>query len=310
MPDILFRRGLKLTHLRLMAALAETPALGAAAARLPVTQPAASRLLAEIERIVGRPVHVRAGRGLTLTAEGAALALRAARIVTEIGEAGREIEEIAGGTAGEVRIGAVTGPALDRVLPALRTARLVLPRVAVEVEVAPSDLLGEMLLSGRLDLTVARLPAGLDHALFDFAPLEDEPVGLVVRQGHALVGRPRPSASELLAYDWILPGPGAILRRTVLARLAELGLPPPQGRIATASFLFTLALLRQSNAIAPLARSVADLFSATGGPFATLDDDLGIRVAPFGILTRAGSHLTPAAGRIRALVTTARPPRY
>ena len=51
--DSLFRRGLKLSHLRLLAALGDTGQLTGAAAAIGVTQPAASRLVAEIERIVG-----------------------------------------------------------------------------------------------------------------------------------------------------------------------------------------------------------------------------------------------------------------
>uniref|UniRef100_UPI001CD25F80 helix-turn-helix domain-containing protein n=1 Tax=Xinfangfangia pollutisoli TaxID=2865960 RepID=UPI001CD25F80 len=57
-------RGLKLSHLRLMAELQATGQLGLAAERMGLAQPAASRLLAEVERIAGHPVHSRDGRGL------------------------------------------------------------------------------------------------------------------------------------------------------------------------------------------------------------------------------------------------------
>jgi len=160
-PDSLLRRGLKLSHLRLLAALLETGQLGLAADRMAIAQPAASRLLAEVERIVGQPVHLRTGRGLPLTPMGQALAHRATRVVTELRDAEREVAEIAGGQSGHVRIGSVTGPALDRVLPALRTARLALPSVTAEVVVAPSDLLAQQLLSGRLDFAIGRMPDGM-----------------------------------------------------------------------------------------------------------------------------------------------------
>ena len=65
--DSLLRRGLKLSHLRLLSALAETGQLGLAADRMAIAQPAASRLLAEVERITGQPVQLRTGRGITLT---------------------------------------------------------------------------------------------------------------------------------------------------------------------------------------------------------------------------------------------------
>ena len=50
-PTDLLRKGLKLSHLRLMAGLAETGQIGLTAAQMGIAQPAASRLLAEVERI-------------------------------------------------------------------------------------------------------------------------------------------------------------------------------------------------------------------------------------------------------------------
>jgi DNA-binding transcriptional LysR family regulator len=299
----MLRRGLKLAHLRLMAGLGETGALGLAAGRLGITQPAASRLLAEIEEIAGRPVHRRDGRGLALTPEGEALARRAARALSEITAAEREMTELSRGISGHVRLGSVTGPALDRVLPALRAARFALPGVTCDVEVAPSDPLGDLLLSGALDFALSRLPEGRDPAHFDMTPLGEEPVSLVARPGHALARKRNVTREDLLAYDWVMPGPGTLLRRTVLERLGALGLPPPPGRLSTSSFLLILAMLRESNAIAPLASSVARRFAA--GPEAglvVLPLDLGIVVPSFGLMTLKGARLTPAAQRLRELI--------
>ena len=302
--DSLLRRGLKLSHLRLLSALAETGQLGLAADRMAIAQPAASRLLAEVERITGQPVHLRTGRGITLTPMGQSLARRATRVVTEIRDAEREITEIASGGSGHVRIGSVTGPALDRVLPALRTARLALPAVTAEVIVAPSDLLGQQLLAGRLDFAIGRMPDGLDGQLVLSDPIDVEPVALMVRRGHHLAMQPRLTPTDLMAFDWVMPGPEALLTRAVLDRLQALGLPTPPQRLATASFLLTLALIQQSNAIAPLARAVCDRFSAApDAPYVILPLDLGITVAPFGLLTRSGAILTPVAQRLAAMIT-------
>ena len=310
--DALAQRGLKLVHLRLLAALGETRQIGLAASRVGVSQPAASRLLAEVEQIVRGPVHLRTGRGITLTAVGEAMAIRAQRVQMELRDAARDMAEIAAGGAGHVRIGAVTGPALDRVLPALRTVRLAQPQVTVEVIVATSDILCQQLLSGRIDFAVGRLPEGPERNLLGIVPIAAEPVSLVVRRGHPL-DRGRPfEAIDLLTYDWIMPGPESVLCRAVLARLSVHRMPHPPQRLATASFLLTLALLQQSNAIAPLARAVADTFAtAPDAAFIKLPIDLGIEVPPFGLLTRTNMVLTPVAQRLAELIlamdTSARP---
>lgn len=295
----LLRKGLKLSHLRLMAALSETGQIGLAADRLGIAQPAASRLLAEVERISGQPLHQRTGRGIALTPMGVALAARAARVVTEIRDAEREIVEIGGGNMGHVRIGSVTGPALDRVLPALRTARLALPGVTAEVTVAPSDLLAQQLLSGRMDFAIGRMPEGMEAQLDLSAPIDSEPVDLMVRRGHRLAQAARIAPRDLMDYDWVMPPAEALLARAVTDRLRVLDLPRPPQRLATSSFLLTLSLLQQSNAIAPLARAVCERFaSGPDSPYAVLPVDLGIVVEPYGLLTRTGAILTPVARRL------------
>jgi hypothetical protein len=58
-------------------------------------------------------------------------------------------------------------------------------------------------------------------------------------------------------------------------------------------------LLQQSNAIAPLATAVAQIFArADDAPYAVLPIDLGITVEPYGLLVPAGMALTPVAQRL------------
>lgn len=301
--DAFLKRGLKLRHLQLLVSLQETGQLSHSAEALGIAQPAASRLLVEIEAIVGHSVHARVGRGLALTDVGASLARRAARVLIELRDAEREISGITTGTRGHIRIGSVTGPAMDRVLPVLRHARLALPDVTTEVYVAPSDLLCEQLLNGRLDFVIGRLPAGQSADLFSIRMLETEPVSLLVRRGHHLAGLPHITPEDLLQFDWVMPGQDAILGRTVKARLAELGLPMPPQRLSTSSFLLTLAMMQQSNAVAPIARAVAETFAnGPDAPYVTLPIDLGIEVEPFGLITRAGSSLPRVVARMIDMV--------
>ena len=305
--DNLLRKGLKLSHLRLLAALADVEQLTQAAGAIGISQPAASRLVAEIERIIGSPVHERTGRGIGLTGMGRALALRAQRVRLELDDAARDLAEIAMGGIGHVRIGAVTGPALDRVLPALHSERLRHPNVTVEVAVSPSDTLCEQLSAGRLDFAVGRLPEGPQSEPLTFLPMAGEPIALIARRGHPLLRRPAPlMAEEALAYDWVMPSPDSLLTRCVVARLTALGLPKPTQRLLTASFLLTLAVLQQSDAIAAVSHATAQQFaSGDTAAFDLLPLDLGIEVEPFGLITRQRVSLTPASQRLADLILKA-----
>lgn len=302
--DVLLQRGLKLTHLRLLEALSESGQISDAARRLGIAQPAASRMLGEVERIVGRPVHERTGRGVVLTPVGEAMALRARRVHMELRDAARDVQEIDMGLVGHVRIGAVTGPALDRVLPALRTARMVQPKVTYEVIVGTSDVLCQQVLSGRTDFAVARLPQGPERQMLQSQMIASEPVSLMARKDHPLTRMHPIEPAQLMNYDWVMPGPESLLCLTVISRLRALGLPQPTQRFSTASFLLTLALLQQSNAIAPLAHAVCASFSkGPDAPYMILPVDLGIEVEPFGFITRTDTILTPAANRMAQMLT-------
>lgn len=297
-------RRLKPVQLRLLAELSATNALGLAAARIGVAQPAASRMLAEMEQLLGLGLHERQGRGLRLTAVGQALALRAARIEIELADAARDIAEAVTGRSGVVRVGAVTGPALSLVLPTLTALQRDIPDIRAEVTVGTSTNLCDMLRDGRLDFALAR-PA-LGETQLEARILATEPLSLVVRRGHPILVLPKIGVDDLLRYDWIMGDDQTLLTQTVVSRLAQLGLPLPQRRISTSSFLFTLALLNQTDAIAPLATPVVDSFAGNPSvPFVSLPIDLGLSVAPFSLITRIGSQMTPSAQRLADAILAA-----
>ncbi|MFN3991913.1 MAG: LysR family transcriptional regulator [Tabrizicola flagellatus] len=297
-------RRLKPVQLRLLAELDQAGALGVAAARIGIAQPAASRLLADMEALLGLSLHERQGRGLQLTAVGRALARRAARIEIELADAARDMAEAATGRAGVVRVGAVTGPALSLVMPTLIALQSDLPDFRAEVTVATSVTLCDLLREGRLDFALARLSPG--ETQLEARVLAGEPLSLVVRRGHPLLVRPILSLHDLLGFDWVMGDDETLLTQTVVSRLTELDLPLPKRRISTSSFLFTLALLNQTDAIAPLATPVIDSFAGNPSvPFVSLPIDLGLAVAPFSLVTRIGAQMTPSAQRLADAVLAA-----
>jgi DNA-binding transcriptional LysR family regulator len=268
----------------------------AASLHLGITQPAASRMAAEIERIVGERIHRRAGKGIELTPVGQALANRAVRALREIEDAEHDIAEIGRGASGRVRIGSVTGPAIEYVLPVMRESRLAMPKVAVAVEVGTSDVLAEKLLQGEIDFFLGRLPEGQEPGLFQETPLTTEPISFVVRAGHPLARERDIPMPRLLDFDWVLPIEGSILRRSMVTLLRARGLPLPEQVHSTSSFLLTIALLRQSNALAPIASAVARVFAdetGTAGLLTNLDTRDRVEVETFSLIRAAGRLFSP-----------------
>jgi DNA-binding transcriptional LysR family regulator len=297
-------RQLKLAHLRLMAELASTGGLTLAAGRLGLAQPAASRLLAEVEAILGHPVHARAGRGLVLTPAGAVLARRAQRIVLELEDTGREITAVTGGEAGHVRIGAVTGAALAQVLPVLQRLAAQAPGVTTEVTVATSEVLCDLVLAGRVDVAIGRLAGPTAARLLDWEVLAGEAVALVARPGHPDLGQA--TLAQVAARDWVMPDDDTLLTRRVLGRLAALGLPAPPRPVRTSSFLLTLALVQGSDAVAPVSAPVAQALAAgPAPPLARLPVTLDLTIEAYGLITRADTALPPVVARVVEMVRAA-----
>jgi molybdenum-dependent DNA-binding transcriptional regulator ModE len=78
------RNRLKLRQMHLLATLADAPSLHKAAARLGMSQPAATRLLQELEETMGGPLFERTGRGLAPTDMGRLLMRHAQLLVAGI----------------------------------------------------------------------------------------------------------------------------------------------------------------------------------------------------------------------------------
>ncbi|MDZ5699628.1 LysR family transcriptional regulator [Chelativorans sp. M5D2P16] len=296
--DFLARRGLKLSHLRLIAALKETGQMSAAAAHLAISQPAASRMAAEMEEILGVPLHSRHARGVVLTAYGERLAMRARAMLQGLDDAAREITEMERGNQGTVSVGAVTGPALDIVLPALRQLRLTHPKISVSVTVDTSDGLAEDLLAARLDFYIGRVLGDVDPRMFLTKEVEPEPISLIARSGHPLTRRSPATVEECVAYDWVLQTPSGLLRRTLENFLMARGVALPDKVLSTSSMLLTLGYISQSNAIAPIAKAAATFYGreeGLNGRIVELPLETEITVAPYSLVQHAERPLSPSS---------------
>ena len=304
-PDRLLRKGLRLTHLRLITALEETGQISAAASALAMSQPAASRLAAELEDIAGVKLYERHSRGVVLTDYGRRLARRSRTVFRELFEADREIAELKSGLIGHVRIGAVTGAAVELVLPAVKQARLSHPKVDISVDVDTSDALIAALDAGNLDFFLGRIPPTHDPGDYHTTLAGDEPVTLIVRTGHPLTRRDSVDLAACVEYDWVMQPVGGLMRRTVEAYLRDRDVPLPGKVLSTTSQLLTLVMISETNAIAPMARSVEEFFRGAGGlggRIQSLPVAADLTITPYALARPAGLELSPASQMLYDLI--------
>ncbi|MGO7179767.1 LysR family transcriptional regulator [Rhizobium brockwellii] len=296
--DGLLRAGLKLNHLRMIVAIEDSGQISAAAEVLNISQPAASRMLSEMESITKTSLYERVARGVVLTTFGAALARRARKILLELREASREIGELKSGKGGSVFIGSVTAPAMSLVVPAINKVRKAYPGIEINIQVETSNVLARELLAARHDFIIGRIPDDLNPRLFEVTEIGIERACLIVRSRHPLMKQKTSSLSDVRDYDWVFQPPGTLLRRTIEDVFLSQGVALPENIVNTSSLLLTCAIICETDAIAPVAVDVAQFLASQGSNASDvrmLPIDFDINVKPYSMITARERALPPSA---------------
>lgn len=287
---------LKTRHLMLLLHLDEQGSVLRAAEAARMTQPAASKLLAEMEALLGVPLFERHARGVQPTWYGQVLIRRARSALLEIGRAQEEIAALRDGRMGQASIGTVVNPGTNLVPGAVAAIKREYPDILVRIEMDYSRPLVARLLDGQLDLVVGRIMEPAGGMDLEFEPLADEPHSVIVRADHPLAGR-RLRHADLAPYGWILPPPDSVLRTRLETMFLEHGLQAPDNVVETASLPVIVNLLRASDLLTALpVEAVAPYLAAR--QLAVLPLDLGVGMESFGIIRRRGHLLSPAAQRV------------
>jgi DNA-binding transcriptional LysR family regulator len=296
--ETLSRSGLKIGHLRMIVALEEHGQVSAAASVLNISQPAASRMIAEMEAILGAPICDRLPRGVALTPYGIALARRAKAVLLELREVDREVSELKAGKGGSIFLGAVTAPAIELVIPAIKIVRERYPKVEINMQVETSSALAKELLASRHDFIIARIPDDLNPRLFEARVIGVEKACLIVRRGHPLMERSVVRLEELHGFDWVLQPGGSLLRRTLEGIFVSHNAPLPDRILNTTSLLLTLVMVAQTDAIAAVSLEVAKFLQGSSdldGSVEILPIEFEIVVQPYSLITVRDRSLSPAA---------------
>jgi DNA-binding transcriptional LysR family regulator len=291
---------LKFRQLALIVALAERRILRQAASDVAITQPAATKLLRDLEDAVGLTLFTRHAWGMAPTQYGEALVRHARALLTGVGEASDELSALAAGATGSLRVGGVTGAVPGLLAPAIRRIQRERPGVKVFVLVNTSEVMMAALRDGTLDVAVCPLPDDVEVSDFEVSRLTDEPLRIVARAGHPLVGRRSVPAAALADATWIMQTPESPLRRDVDAMLAAAG-QRPASILETVSIVATIALLQESDALTVMPQALARHYARFG-----MVKELPVRVATpssrYEVVTRANRELSPAAQAFVALL--------
>ena len=288
------RARLKTRQLLLLVALAEEGSIHRAAQVLNMTQPAASKLLKDLEDVLEVSLFDRLPRGMRPTWYGETMIRHARMALTSLNQAQDELTALKAGRFGQVGVGAITSPGLALLPPAVALVKQEHSNLRISLDIETSPVLLERLEQGKLDILVARLYAEHDKSNLRYEPLTEEPVCAVVRPGHPLLSMTGLTLRDVASAGWIAPPAGSVLRHRFELMFREDGLAPPINMVETAALLFITRMLQQSDMLAVLAADVAHYYAAHG-IVSVLPLAMPCRMDAFGIITRTDRLPSPAA---------------
>lgn len=258
-------RRLKLRDLHILRVAARLGSLGKAANDLAISQPAVSKAIRDLERLLGARLLERGPTGVEPTIYGEALLNRSVAVFDELKQSVSDIDSLGDPTTGEVRIACPLAVASTLIPPALESFVEKYPRAVVhfdEVTAASITRNFQELRERRYDLILERWsPAMGDRSMDDDIDTEflfNDSLVIVAGPTSQWARRHRKiDLAELLNEPWIMQGPHTWNYRSLAEVCHSRKLPMPKASVVTLSISVITHFLANGPFITSMPRSVA-----------------------------------------------------
>lgn len=285
---------MRFRQLRALLTLQDAGSIAAAAQLLNLSQPALTKMLREIEAMVGQQLFLRSNRGISPTTAGNVLCRRARHFHAVLRETAEEMHAVEDGSRGHVVVGSMLTASSILIPATIARVKRQSPGLTITVLEGVNEHHLPGLLIGEVDMIVGRVPeTSYDQQLLQ-EPLFEEHIRLFVRSGHPLADKKSVELSDLSAAAWVLPPTGTALRRRIDEEFNRRGLNVPRDLVETVSLLTVRALVLQSDRVAALPHHVLDL-ECQGGLVAPLPLELAAADSRVGVILRRDAEPLPAA---------------
>lgn len=215
-------RRVKLHDLHVLMAVVQSGSMNKAAALLHTTQPAVSRSVAELERMMGVRLLDRNAQGVEPTAYGRALLDGGKAVFDDLRQAVNSIEFLADPTAGEVRIGCSAHIAPNTVAPVIAQLSRRYPRIVFNVVSTQPEAQHRALIERSVDFEVGGALTSITDERLAFECLYEETYVVATGAQSPLARRRRIVLAALANEPWMLPAAespfGAVLLKAFRAR--------------------------------------------------------------------------------------------
>ena len=275
-------------------AIGESGNLAKAADRVGRTQPALTRCIQRLEEELQTKLFNLDGRRHVLTEAGKVFLVRCNALLAHAREIHREVQDIAAGAIGTIRIGCAATPA-EHMLPSI-SAEMIrrAPGVSFELLLGMNDVLFSALDAKKVDLVFGPIaPTIMNDNRYVIHAFEHDTVVVAASPAHPIF-KTKISVESVSSFKWVLPRQLVATRQWLDERFASLGLGKPKMQMETSSMSLLPRLIEETQLLSFISRRNLE----QGAPGAHLREvklkEFEMK-RDFGLIHLSDAYLTPAA---------------
>jgi DNA-binding transcriptional LysR family regulator len=283
-------RQLRLRDLHAFFTVVQCRSMAKAALQLGVSQPAVSKVIADLEHALGVRLLDRSPQGIEPTVFGQALLKRGTAAFDELKQGIRDIEFLADPTAGEVRIGCPGNISSTLMLQIVERFMQKYPRVLLHVDAVPNPQNFPGLHERKYDLFLTNLPLP-EHRLpegLDVEVLFNDPLVVAAGMSHRWANRRKFDFAELAEEFWLLPRADSWNYICIADAFRARGLPGPKIGLWSNDAPLRTRLLAKGRFVTAMGKLNAEWYGLKALPV-----DLPVQPWPVVIATLKGRTLSP-----------------
>jgi DNA-binding transcriptional LysR family regulator len=200
-------RRIRLRDLHILLAVVQCKSMAKAAEHLAISKPVISKVIADLEHVLGVRLLDRDRHGAAPTIYGTALLKRGITVFDELREGVKDIEFLSDPEAGDLRIGSIAPIAASFVAAVIDRLSLRYPRIVFHLVTESTDALHRDLRQRNVDLLIARRlsPPADEQQGFEF--LFDDSYVVAVGAQSPWAARRKIALAELVNESWVLVPP-------------------------------------------------------------------------------------------------------
>lgn len=284
--DAMFSSRLKLKHLTLFQNVCQLRTLRKAADASHMTQPAATKLIHELEELFAVPLFRRTRSGMTLTLHGHVVRRHVDILLADIGNMRAEVEMLSDGVMGLIRLGVVPSLAPALLAQSIAQTLKARPHVRFEVLEGSTTALLASLNRNELDLIFGRVLNAAQAESLRVVNVYAESFAIVCAAGHPLARRRSIRWGALARQTWVLPPAGTPMRQLVDNMFTRHHALRPEAAVESNNFIRMQHLIHHSELLGIVPRSMA-LEGVANHELAVLSPGVADDFAPISLISRS-----------------------